>query len=135
MSAKRSDKSVPKRAAERLNEILSAIESAPSGGRVRPQMISIAAICRDAGISRNSLYRYHQRAMARIKAIQEKHHTNRDASAVDRERALRAKVAILETRLGKMAALVDHYFSAYQEAIQANRRRDKVVRITPRTKG
>ena len=132
MAGKKASKSRESPASTRLHRVLKAIEQSSNAAQSNTRFINVAGICRDANISRNSLYRYHPDAVSRIRALQVKYRNLRETYATERESELRKKVAALEDRLAKMTSLVDHYFSAYQEAKEATRRQDNVARLESR---
>jgi AcrR family transcriptional regulator len=87
--------------------------------------VTVTELCRLAGVSRNSLYRdypdvlkkfhHHQKQCRRV-----------DVSAIaDRSRQLRAENAAQRKQLAQLAALVDHYWLAYQEASSMLARRER----------
>jgi uncharacterized protein YigA (DUF484 family) len=88
-----------------------------------PSRVTVAALCRLADVSRNSLYRYHAPILAALR----QHHDPRSARSRARRSAERHRRdnAALRERLAKLVALVDHYFAAYREADALLKRRDR----------
>lgn len=82
-------------------------------------------LCRLAGVSRNSLYRDYPDALKKFH-LHQKHCRQIDVSAIaDRSRQLRAQNALQRKQLAQLAALVDHYWLAYQEASSMLVRRER----------
>jgi hypothetical protein len=78
-----------------------------------------------AGVSRNSLYRYHAPILKALRDHQ-RHcpgfaHAKARKSAVQR----RAENIGLRADIAKLAALVDHYYAAYRETASLLERRDR----------
>jgi hypothetical protein len=88
-----------------------------------PSRVSVAELCRLANVSRNSLYRYH----APVLEAFHQHQGPNSARTRARRSAERhrSENALLRDRLTKLAALVDHYFTAYREADALLKRRDR----------
>jgi AcrR family transcriptional regulator len=85
---------------------------------------SVAAFCRHAGISRNTLYRYYPQALNAIRR------RRRQRAAVPGEEdstihRLRSQVQSMHTQAAKLASLVDHYFAAYRDVQGLLERRDR----------
>jgi hypothetical protein len=80
-----------------------------------------------ANVSRNSLYRYHTPI---LKLLREQQKLGpRAAQRKSRISAARQRVANhdLKQKIGKLAALVDHYYGAYHEAAKLLARRDREI--------
>jgi AcrR family transcriptional regulator len=82
--------------------------------------------CRRAGVSRNTLYRYHPNVLEALRRLQQQH------GAVPEEagaacRALRLELKCLQGQLTKLAALVDHFYGAYRDAQVLLERRDREI--------
>ena len=93
------------------------------GGSASPPSLTATALCELVGISRNALYRYHPDVVQALHAAQQKH-LRRPDDAV-RAARLRRDNAALRKQLTKLAALVDHYFAAWQETRLQLERRDR----------
>ena len=76
------------------------------------------------GISRNALYRYHPDVVQALHAAQQKHSPRIDGDRQAAQR-LRQDNAVLREQIARMAALVDHYFAAWQEIRLLLQRRDR----------
>jgi AcrR family transcriptional regulator len=107
---------------QRLVEALATLTdpSVPS-----PHRPTIATLCRLAGVSRNTLYRYYPDIAERVRRVRRRHGGGRSA----REhviKGLRSEVAELRGQLAKLATLADHYFAAAEEqrALVAHRDRE-----------
>jgi hypothetical protein len=89
--------------------------------------LTAAELCRVANVSRNSLYRYHTPI---LKLLREQQKLGpRAAQRKSRISAARQRVANhdLKQKIGKLAALVDHYYGAYHEAAKLLARRDREI--------
>jgi AcrR family transcriptional regulator len=89
------------------------------------ETVTVAALCRAAGVSRNSLYRYHAPVLKALRDHQR--HGPRFAHAKARKSAVqrRAETVGLRADIAKLAALVDHYCAAYRETASVLERRDR----------
>ena len=108
--------------AQRLREALTMMVR-QRGGSASPPSLTATALCELVGISRNALYRYHPDVVQALHAAQQKH-LRRPDDAV-RAARLRRDNAALRKQLTKLAALVDHYFAAWQETRLQLERRDR----------
>jgi AcrR family transcriptional regulator len=110
-------------AAARLTRALEALQQKRE---IDPpnQGVTLAELCRLAGVSRNSVYRYHPAILAALRA-------HRRGSAADNHGGQATPLpvvpdyALLQDQLSKLAALVDHYYAAYCEARTMLDRRDR----------
>lgn len=110
----------PGAARARLTRALAALtERAP-----KRSTITVAELCRLANVSRNSLYRYHAPILAELRKHQRPESSARARALRSAERH-RSENALLRDRVAKLAALVDHYFSAYREGTALLARRDR----------
>lgn len=108
---------------ERLTEALAVLSHSGSGPYDRA---TVAELCRRAGVSRNTLYRYHPNMLEALRRLQQQQ------GAVPEEagaacRALRLELKSLQGQLAKLAALVDHFYGAYREAQVLLERRDREI--------
>ena len=104
----------------------SAVRQSPRGVRASQNAmpaLTATALCDRAGISRNALYRYHPDVVQALHAAQQKHLRRPDDAG--RAARLRRDNAALREQLTKLAALVDHYFAAWQETRLQLVRRDR----------
>lgn len=101
--------------AERIEAALASVDST--------ERITIAAVCRQAGVSRTALYRFHPDALRRVRALQQTEPLNVTDAATIRD--LRAALARLRSLSRHLTALVDHYAAAYREAQELVARRDR----------
>lgn len=122
---------------ERLRETLATMVRQQLGSP-SSAALTATALCESAGISRNALYRYHPDVVRALHAAQQKHRPR--SARTTREEHLRHDNAALREQAAKLAALVDHYFAAWQEtrlALQrrerelAELRRDAKMRVVP----
>jgi hypothetical protein len=102
---------VPSRSAkQRLIEALSAF----STGSATPRA-TVAGVCRQASVSRNTLYRYHPdivQAVSRLRRCGGQHRPSRQTVTL---RALRSELAALHTQVSQLVTLADHYHTAAEE--------------------
>lgn len=88
-----------------------------------PSGVTVAELCRLAEVSRNSLYRYHTPILAALRRHQgPKSARTRVVRSAERHRR---ENAALRDQLGKITALVDHYFTAYRLTTALLERRDR----------
>jgi hypothetical protein len=88
------------------------------------QPLTVTTLCQLAAISRNALYRYHPDILQELREAQLRHRTDR-GSAKRVARQLRQDNDNLRDQVSKLAALVDHYFAAWQEGQQLLARRER----------
>jgi AcrR family transcriptional regulator len=97
-------------ASDRLKSALAALkDSAPHGER----RITVAAVCRTADVSRNSLYRYHPEILRTLREQPRRGKVARrssHAAAADRR-----ELSALRLQAKRLAALADHFYAAYIE--------------------
>ena len=108
--------------AQRLREALTTMVR-QRGDSASPPALTATALCDLAGISRNALYRYHPDVVQALHAAHQKHLRHPDNAG--RAARLRRDNAALRKQLTKLAALVDHYFAAWQETRLQLERRDR----------
>ena len=108
--------------AQRLREALTTMVR-QRGDSASPPALTATALCELVGISRNALYRYHPDVVQALHAAQQKHLRHPDNAG--RAARLRRDNAALREQLTKLAALVDHYFAAWQETRLQLERRDR----------
>jgi hypothetical protein len=117
----RSRKSATKPVEQRLSEALSTITDPSSRSQHRP---TISTLCRCAGVSRNTLYRYYPAMADEVRRLRRQ----RGRAQATREtvvKALRSEVMALRDQLAKLATLADHYFAAAEEQRVLVARRDR----------
>jgi AcrR family transcriptional regulator len=109
--------------ASRLNDALAVLSRSGSGPHDHATVVDL---CRRAGVSRNTLYRYHPDALEALHRLQlQLGDVPKGAGAACR--AVRLELKSLQSQLSKLAALVDHYYAAYREAQALLERRDREV--------
>jgi AcrR family transcriptional regulator len=118
------DISAKSSAADRLGQALTLLTQRKSN-LDEPQQATVAELCRLAGVSRNSLYRYHSETLKALRKFQCRRPTRQDFSATRTVELLRTENASLHKKIAKLAGLVDHYYSAYREVIALLERRDR----------
>ena len=109
--------------AQRLREALATMVQQRGNG-ASPPALTATTLCELAGISRNALYRYHPDVVQALHAAQQKHSPRIDGDRQAAQR-LRQDNAVLREQIARMAALVDHYFAAWQETRLLLQRRDR----------
>jgi AcrR family transcriptional regulator len=112
--------------AERLHEALAALSNSRSPAEPHDQT-TVAELCRRAGVSRNTLYRYYPDVLEALRRLrrQQQHNTPAEASAARRD--LRPELKSLQAQLSKLAALIDHYYAAYRDTQTLLERRDREI--------
>ena len=118
-------------AADRLKEALTMLTHRKSK-LGDPQYATAAELCRLAGVSRNSLYRYHSEALKALRKLQCRRLTREDRGETRTIELLRAETASLHEKIAKLAALIDHYYSAYRETVSLLERRDRELAVMRR---
>jgi hypothetical protein len=88
-----------------------------------PSPATVTELCRLAGVSRNSLYRYHAPILAALRRQQRPKSARATALRSAEQRRLQNRD--LQERLAKLAALADHYFAAYRETTALLARRER----------
>ena len=95
----------------------------PSGSE--PHRVTVAELCRIAGVSRNSLYRYHTGILKTLRKIQSRRVARKDFDDGRIRQPLRTENARLRGQMIKFVALVDHYYAAYRETAALLARRER----------
>ena len=105
--------------AQRLRDALQELASSDAA-----EVPTATALCELAGVSRNALYRYHTDVLHELHKLQHRRH--RTPAKTDQTlQRLRDENDELQSRVSKLAALVDHYFAAWQEASSVLQRRER----------
>jgi AcrR family transcriptional regulator len=105
--------------AQRLRDALAQLAALST-----PEAPTASALCELAGVSRNTLYRYHPDILHELHKLQRQRH--RDPGPASRAlQQLRNENEDLRQHVTKLAALVDHYFAAWQETSSLLRRRER----------
>lgn len=89
---------------------------------------TISTLCRLAGVSRNTLYRYYPDIAERVRRLRRARGNGRSAreSVVN---SLRSEIAALRGQLAKLATLADHHFAAAEEQRALVARRDRELAV------
>ena len=104
---------------QRLRDALQELTTGTSA-----EVPTATALCELAGVSRNALYRYHADVLHELHKLQ--HRRRRSPSRADRAlQRLHDENAELHRQADGLAALVDHYFAAWQEACSVLQRRER----------
>jgi uncharacterized Zn finger protein len=113
------------RAAEaRLEAALRSLTS-PEDADAVTTVMTVTELCRLAGVSRNSLYRDYPEVLDKFHQHQKQCRKVAVSATADRLRQLREENAAQRKQLAQLAALVDHYWLAYQEASGVLARRER----------
>ena len=108
-----------KTSSQRLRDALAALAADGASG-----VPTASALCEIAGISRNALYRYHVDIVHELHKLQRRRH--REPGPAKRVlQQLRDESAGLRVQVTQLAALVDHYFTAWQECNTLLQRRER----------
>jgi hypothetical protein len=86
---------------------------------------TVTELCRLAGVSRNSLYRYHAPI---LKALREHQRHGPQATHIKARKSAakrRAENVALREDIARLVALTDHYFTAYRETAALLQRRER----------
>ena len=108
----------------RLTKALATLTE-PNGGHRPPQHATVTELCRLAEVSRNSLYRYHTDILRALRKHQCRRPSAADSKARKSDERRRIENVVLRERMTQLAALVDHYYTAYREAATLIERRDR----------
>lgn len=111
-------------AAQRLHDALATLLRQEADGQ-SSKAPTVLALCRLAGVSRNALYRYHRDVLLSLHEAQSRQRARPSAKRI--ARLLRQENRELRDQLSQLAALVDHYFAAWQETRLHLERRDREV--------
>ena len=110
--------------ADRLKEAL-ALLTRQDKSSDQHETVTVAALCRLAGVSRNSLYRYHPGILQGVREHQQQCRSASEEKAAFTAKRLRDENAVLREQITKLAALADHYYAAYRETRALLERRDR----------
>jgi AcrR family transcriptional regulator len=110
----------------RLTDALSTLASATPPASHR---ITVSSLCRVAGVSRNTVYRYYPDVAEAARRLNRRRGTRRQSAQQNTMRTLRSELAALRVQLAKLATLADHYHTEAEElrALLARRDRDLVT--------
>lgn len=111
-------------AGQRLHDALATLLRQQTDGGSSKALTALA-LCQLAGISRNALYRYHPDVLRSLHEAQSRQRTRPAAKRIARQ--LRQENRELRDQRTQLAALVDHYFAAWQETQRQLERRDREV--------
>jgi AcrR family transcriptional regulator len=97
----------------------------PGGDNRAAQNATVTELCRLAGVSRNSLYRYHTDILKALRKHQCRRPSAAQSKAVKSDERRRIENIALREQLATLVALVDHYYAAQRDAATLLERRDK----------
>jgi hypothetical protein len=108
-------------AGERLADALERLAHPSEGAAPK---LTVTELCRLAAVSRNSLYRYHSATLKALRRLQCRRTTLAESQVRKSDEQRRIENVALRERLARLAALVDHYYAAYQETATLLQRRE-----------
>jgi AcrR family transcriptional regulator len=124
----RTDRTTPsphrRTAQARLTKALATLTQSGGGNRAA-QNATVTELCQLAGVSRNSLYRYHTDILKALRKHQCRRPSAAQSKAVKSDERRRIENIALREQLATLVALVDHYYSAQREAATLLERRDR----------
>ena len=94
---------------------------------------TVAALCRDAGISRNTLYRFYPEAVRAIRRLRGR--PSMKTSGMTTIHQLRTQLAQAHRLSRQLVALVDHYVLVYREAQEQLQQRERELSELRRSRG
>jgi len=110
-------------AADQLTQALQALTRPRDGGE--PKKVTVAELCRRAGVSRNALYRFHPGVLKSLRQYQRACDRTGESKVNGKNQKLSSENASLRKQLTKLAALVDHYYLAHREVRGLLERRER----------
>jgi len=116
----------------RLEAALRSLTS-PQDTDAVTSVVTVTELCRLAEVSRNSLYRDYPDVLNKFHQHQTQCRKVPVSAIADRLRQLREENAVQRKQLAQLAALVDHYWLAYQEASGMLARRERELADLRRT--
>jgi AcrR family transcriptional regulator len=105
---------------QRLTDALSTF----STGSATPRA-TVADLCRRAGVSRNTLYRYYPEVVQAVTRLRRRGGPGRKRRQTETLRALRSELMALRAQVAQLATLADHYHTAAEELRTLLARRDR----------
>jgi AcrR family transcriptional regulator len=108
---------------QRLREALAELVQQQASDRA-PQPLTATALCELAGVSRNALYRYHPDVLEELHKLQRQRRGDPGLAKQENQK-LREENEELRHQVTALAALVDHYFAAWQETRTLLERRER----------
>jgi hypothetical protein len=112
-----------KSAGQRLREALAELVRQQTSENA-PQPPTATALCELAGVSRNALYCYHPDVLEELHTLQRQRRGD-PGPARQEHQQLREENKELRHQVAGLAALVDHYFAAWQETLALLERRER----------
>jgi AcrR family transcriptional regulator len=112
---------VPSRSVkQRLTEALSTFSTGCATSRA-----TVADLCRRAGVSRNTLYRYYPEVAQAVSRLRRRSGEYRHRRQAETVLAMRSEVTELRTQVSQLATLADHYHTVAEELRALLARRDR----------
>jgi GAF domain-containing protein len=124
----RTEKTTPlshrRTAQARLTNALATLTQ-PDGSEGASQNATVTELCRLAEVSRNSLYRYHTDILRALRKHQCRRPSAAQSKAHKSDEKRRIENVALRDHISKLAALADHHYAAYREAVILLEHRDR----------
>ena len=111
-------------AADRLRDAL-ALMIRQQDSESSPKGLTATTLCHLAAVSRNALYRYHPDVLLALHRAQMRHGGPREPAKLVVAQQVRRENDVLRDQVTKLAALVDHYYAAWQESRTLLERRER----------
>ena len=102
-----------------------ALETLSQRSQTPAAPATVAELCQLAKVSRNSLYRYHTEILQALRKHHPRGPKSAQAKAQKSAQLRRSENVALREDISKLAALVDHYYAAFQESRVLLERRDR----------
>ena len=106
----------------RLREAFSTLTSRSNPSPVRA---TVSSLCRLAGVSRNTVYRYYPELVESLRRLPRRRGIRQYRAREERLRALRSEIAALHLQVTRLATLADHYHTEATELRALVARRDR----------
>ena len=115
----------PRRRGMAQARLMQALETLTQRNQPPARAATVAELCRLANVSRNSLYRYHPTILQALRKHHPRGPKSVQAKAQKSAEQQRDENVALREDISKLAALVDHYYTAFQESRILLERRDR----------
>lgn len=125
MSRTKVPPSAPSRSVKnRLGDALSTLTSRTNPA---PPRATVSNLCRLAGVSRNTVYRYYPEVVDSLRRLPHRRGARPYRAQQKTLRALRSKLAALRVQVTQLATLADHYHTEATELRALVARRDREI--------
>lgn len=126
MTKEKIDNSNEQSSSQRLVQVLNEVSD--SGGT-----LTASVLCERAGLSRTALYRYHPEIVEQLRDLQGQRGSEAIRSKLE-VKCLKDENHALALQLTQLAGLVDHYYSAWQDAESLLKRLERELGDLRKTK-